>query len=69
MSEEEIASLARRKRHEAQRGLDVSGYSGKWRVAQRMALKDKRPLDYWQRARKLFLELGGRRTKKWEKLN
>lgn len=44
--------------------LDISGYNGKWKQAQRLATKneridDIRLLPYWERVRVLFLELGG----------
>jgi hypothetical protein len=48
----------------AQEGLNVAGYSGKWKVAQELAAKNDRTdearlLPYWERVRLLFLELGG----------
>lgn len=48
----------------AAEGLNVRGYSGKWRKAQELADKnertdDNRLLPYWERVRLLFLELGG----------
>lgn len=47
----------------ASEGLNVRGYSGKWRKAQEIALRnetdDIRLLPYWERVRVIFLELGG----------
>lgn len=48
----------------AQEGLNISGYRGKWRQAQKLAeandrTDDARLLPYWERVRLLFLELGG----------
>jgi hypothetical protein len=47
--------------------LNVRGYAGKWKRAQELA-QDGKPQDsgaiglpYWERVRKLFLELGGER--------
>lgn len=52
-------------RDAAMAGLDVIHYPGKWKAAQELAEKnertdDARLLPYWERARLLFLELGGR---------
>lgn len=49
-------------------GLDVARYPGKWEKAQEMAFqrercKDRSLLSYWERVRKLFLELGGEYAK------
>lgn len=48
----------------AMEGLNISGYAGKWKVAQELAAKNERRdgnhlLPYWERVRLLFLELGG----------
>lgn len=52
----------------ASQGLNVAAYAGKWKTAQTMALQaqsypDHRVLPYWERVRKLYLELGGDYTK------
>lgn len=52
----------------ASQGLNVAAYADKWKKAQAMALQtakypDHRVLPYWERVRKLYLELGGEYTK------
>ena len=49
-------------------GLDVVGYSFKWKQAQQLAHVNDRPdhytlLPYWERVRLLFFELGGARLR------
>ncbi len=46
--------------------LDLEHYAGKWEQAKHLADRnertdDNRLLPYWERARLLFLELGGRK--------
>jgi hypothetical protein len=46
--------------------LNVKGYSGKWKVAKKIAVDEKCRrhligLPYWERVRNIFLELGGER--------
>lgn len=48
----------------AAEGLNISGYSGKWKQAQEIAKSSRLSenhlaLPYWERVRLLFLELGG----------
>jgi hypothetical protein len=48
----------------ASQGLDITHYSGKWRTAVELAIKnertdDNRLLPFWERVRLLYLELGG----------
>lgn len=48
----------------AKEGLDVCGYSGKWKQAQELAhssnlSENHKLLPYWERVRLLFIELGG----------
>lgn len=46
---------------QAKEGLDICGYSGKWKNAMRHASIriTEGATDYWAEARKVFLELGG----------
>ncbi len=46
---------------EAIQDLAIRHYPGKWKTAQGLAHDDRHypELDYWARARKLYLELGG----------
>jgi hypothetical protein len=58
---------SKQREQQAAQGLNVTGYAGKWRVAQELAIKnertdDARLLPYWERVRLLFLELGGAYT-------
>lgn len=48
----------------ASEGLNIRGFSCKWKVAQELAVHNQRTddcrlLPYWERVRLLFLELGG----------
>ena len=49
---------------QAEQGLNITGYAGKWKHAQEYELNtprtdDMRLLPYWERVRLTFLELGG----------
>jgi hypothetical protein len=48
----------------AAQGLDITGYAGKWKAAQKYENRsprtdDTKLLPYWERVQLTFLELGG----------